>query len=333
MNAVIAIQDLIKTNEARIKTLKAQIDDFDSGREKVSAMTYASTENALEESYKALEKQQSIYNTLKEKDLEELEKEERIKETIKRKNYFKYQKVRIKRDKNKNSNQKLEAMRVIDELPSDLNLEDEDLFDIATTSIKLDLRTHDELEEQLNEIKEDFQALTSNISKENISELSMLESYIPILILHLAILVADIEQMIEEQEGDVCFRGLPRYQDWWINELWINHQAYFGLYKWKDIISFLCIDEEQKEAWEIIFANWVFIKKVLNKKGNLAFELNLAFDKVMEKHTGLEEELNIENISSMDNIIQNITKKEDFHKFKHEHKVQTEYYEYKKANS
>ena len=36
------------------------------------------------------------------------------------------------------------------------------------------------------------------------------------------------------------FAGFPKYQDWWIRELWSSHQAYFALFKWKDIINNLC---------------------------------------------------------------------------------------------
>jgi hypothetical protein len=322
MNAIIAVEDLIKTNKRRIKTLKEQLSDHDSGKVKISRMAYASTENALEQSQKALEKHETIYEELKRKGQQEVEKEERIKAAIKRKNYYKYQKLRIKRNSNIDNIQKLEAMRVIDELPPDFDLEDEDLFDIAHTTIQLDIRVHDELEEELRDIKRDFHELLLSVKDEDIKQLGMLQSYIPILALHLSIFVEELNSTTE-------FKGLPKFQDWWINELWINHQAYFGLYKWRDIVTSLCGTNEQKEAWEIIFSNWIFIKKLLNKKGKLAFDFNLAFDRIMEQYAGLEEELLEENINSMDAIIQNITKKEDFQKFKSGHKTKTDYYEYK----
>ncbi|MEA3354171.1 MAG: hypothetical protein U9Q33_10180 [Campylobacterota bacterium] len=327
MNVIIAIEDLIKTNQKRIKTLKSQIDDHESGKEKMSAFAYASMENALEESTKALEKNKLIHEELLKKDLQEIEKETRIKQAVTRKNYFKYQKTRIKRNNGLDANQKLEAMLIIDELPSDLNFEDQDIFNIAAACIKLDLRVHEELEDDLNNIKNDFEALLSKVKQENITDLDMIRTYIPILVLHLKVLVDNIIEDTEKE--NTCFRGLPRYQDWWINELWHNHQAYFGLYKWKDIVSFLCVSGEQKEAWEVIFSNWVFIKKLINKKGYLAYEFMLVFDQIMEKYTGLEEELELDNIQSMDQIVQNITKKEDFHTFKHKHNISTEYLEFK----
>lgn len=330
MNSVIAIEELIKTNEERIKSLKNQIKEYDEGIVKASAMAYASAENSLERSQEALEKYRSIYEEMMQKDISELEKEERIKQAIERRNYFKYQKTRIKRKKNLDGNQKLEVMRIIDELPSEISLEDQELFDIAETSIKLDLNVHDELEEHLTQIKEDFHSLLENMPRESIKHMGMLQSYVPILVLHLSVLVMNIEEELDKKTVDTCFRGLPRFQGWWINELWKNHQAYCGLYRWKDIVAFLCITQEQKEAWETIFSNWVFIKKMLNRKGELAFEFNLAFDKVMQKYTGLEEEMDIGNINSMDKIVQNLVAKAKMYKFKYQHKVTTPYYEFKK---
>ena len=329
MNAVIAIEDLIKTNKQRIKILKAQLDDHESGRIKLSIMASASAENALEKSQEALEKNQMIYDELMKHDLQELEKEERIKEAITRRNYFKYQKVRLKRDKVKSNDQKLEAMMIVDELPAELNLNDEDIFDIAATTIKLDLRVHDELDIQLVEIKKDFEELLKNINHEDIDKLGMLQTHIPIIVLHLSVLVENIKEDIEK-DNLACFRGLPRFEDWWIDELWLNHQAYFGLYKWRDIILFLCITSEQKKAWESIFSNWIFVKKVLNKKGSLAYEFNFAFDSLIKKYTDLEEELDMENLKKMETIVQNITQKEDFHTFKHKHDIDTPYLKFKK---
>ncbi len=330
MNAIIAIEELIQTTEKRIKALKTQISDHESGENKLSAMKLASAEKALEESQKALEKNRLIHQELLKHDLQELEKEERIKEAIKRKNYFKYQKLRLKRSTKRTTNEKLEAMMIIDELPSDINLEDDDIFDIASSIIKLDLRVHDELESKLAEIKSDFEELLKNTKQEDIIRLGMLHAHIPIVVLHLNVLIENIKEDIERKKLPP-FKGLPRFEDWWIDELWKNHQAYFGLYKWKEIVSFLCITDEQKKAWRSIFSNWVFIKKALNRKGPLAYEFNFAFDMLMQKHTKLEEELDSDNLKKMETIIQNITTKEKLNTYKHDHYIETEYLDFKKG--
>jgi len=329
MNAIIAVQDLIKQNEKRISILQAQLADHESGRAKMSVMAKASTENGLENSKEVLEKNQLILAELQKHDLMELEKEERLKEAIKRKNYYKYQKVRLKRDIIRANDQKLEAMMIVDELPADVNLEDDDIFAIADATIKLDLRIHDELDEELEEIKRDFVELLKNVKKEDISSLGVLNTHIPVLVLHLSVLISNIEDNIKE-DSLPQFRGLPKFEDWWIDELWSNHQAYFGLYKWKDIVTSLCITSEQKRAWEVIFANWVFIKKVLNKKGKLGYEYNFAFDTLMQYHTNLEEELDEENLKNMETIVENITLKEDFSAYRYKHTISTPYLSYKR---
>ncbi|MEA3497689.1 MAG: hypothetical protein U9R16_01395 [Campylobacterota bacterium] len=332
MKALIAVQDLIKTNEDRIKKLKAQLADHESGEEKLSLMAQASAENALEKSQEALEKNKMILDELSKCDIEQHDKVERLKEAIVRQNYFKYQKLRLNRSKDQNKAQKLEAMMIIDELPSDINLEDDDVFEIASTMIKLDLRTHDELDNKLRDIKTDFEELLKNIEQENIDRLALLQTHIPIVVLHLVVLVENIQETIEEGELPP-FKGLPKYEDWWIDELWLNHQAYFGLYKWKAIIRSLCITDDQKKAWESIFSNWIFIKKVLNRKGELAFDFNLAFDRLVNSYTKLDEEMDMENLKSMETIVQNITKKEDFHSFKYKHSITTPYFKFKEENS
>jgi len=329
MNALIAVQDLINVNKKRIKVLKQQIALHDSGEKKLSVMAYASAENALEKSQIALEKNELIYKELNKRGLMEVEKEAQLKEAITRNNYYKYQKVRLKRTIKRDNDLKLEAMMIVDELPADVNLEDDDIFELASATIKLELRIHDELYDQLNIIKRDFNELLKNVQNQDIVKLGMLDIHIPILVLHLSVLVANIQEIIDDEELPP-FKGLPMFEDWWIEELWLNHQAYFGLYKWKSIIGTLCITTEQKLAWESIFANWVFIKKMLNKKGSLGYELNYAFDELVKFHTKLEEQTDENNLKAMESIIKDITTKEDFSIFKTKHTIVTPYLEFKK---
>ncbi|AXH09527.1 hypothetical protein CP960_01475 [Malaciobacter halophilus] len=133
-----------------------------------------------------------------------------------------------------------------------------------------------------------------------------------------------IEKPVEKR-----FPGFPKYEDWWIRELWSSHQAYFALFRWKKIINQLCVTTEQKKAWSIIFDRWVFIKKLLNDKGKLAYHYHFAFDSLLSTYAELEEELVVKNIESMETIINKITAKEDFTKNVSFHKVITPYLEFK----
>jgi len=93
----------------------------------------------------------------------------------------------------------------------------------------------------------------------------------------------------------------------------------------------LCITTEQKKAWSIIFDRWVFIKKLLNDKGELAFNYNFAFDSVLENHARMLEETDSNNILSMEKIVKEITKKEDFTVSAPFHNTSTPYLKFKKG--
>ncbi len=125
------------------------------------------------------------------------------------------------------------------------------------------------------------------------------------------------------------FSGFPKYQDWWIKELWVSHQAYVALHTWKGIITNLCITTEQKKAWSIIFDRWVFIKKLLNDKGSLAFNYHFAFDSLLSTYAEFEEELDMKNIESMEELINQKTQKEDFSKNVDFHSINTPYLQFK----
>ena len=329
MNAIIAVQDLIKQNQNRIKILKQQLRAHEEGTSKLSAMAVASTEMGLEKSVEALEKNELILKELQKRDLMEIEKEELLKEAIIRKNYYKYQKVRLKRDLVMPNDQKLEAMMIVDELPHDVDIEDNEIFAIAEATINLNLRVHSELYDELVEIKKDWNEILKDVDDDSIDKLGMINIHIPILVLHLSVLVSNIQENIEENNLPE-FKGLPAFEDWWISELWTNHQAYFGLYKWKSIVNSLCITADQKKSWNTIFSNWIFIKKLLHDKASRGFAYNFAFDQLIETHTTLTEELNTENLISMEQIVKTITEKEDFSLYKAKHIIETSYLKFKR---
>jgi hypothetical protein len=314
MKVIIALEELIKEDEAHIKLAKKQLADHESGVNKLTKMTKGSTEASLELATIRLEKNQNKLQELLQKDLAELEKQERIKEATIRKNYFDFQKQRIKRDKTQPNDIKLEAIYIIDEIPKDVDIgiEDDILYNVAEKSIKMHLSLHEKAHEKLEEIKNDFYSLVDGIKDEDINELAILSAQIAILVLYLSTLIVNISENIESDENEPPFSGFPKFEDWWIQELWINHQAYFGLYKWKQIITGLCQSSEQKKAWEIIFNSWVSIKKYIALKGELAYKYNYAFDTLVRNHTGLEEELATTSLESMESIIQKLLEAEDF---------------------
>lgn len=328
MKAIIALENLIKEEEKRVALAKKQLSEHESGENKLSFIVKASTETTLEDSKELLDKHTQMLNELLQQDIKELEEQEKIKEAIIRANYYKYQKIRLKRDKIATNDQKLEAMMIIDELPNDIQFEDAELLAIAQKVIDLNITVHEELNGKLNDIIAEYHTLKKDFTDEDINSLDLLNYRIPIIVLHIAVLVENIKENVANNEK-LKFNGFPKYEDWWISELWVSHQAYLSLYKWKTIVKNQCNTDDQKRAWENIFSNWIFIKKLLNSKKELGFKLNYVFDKLLAKYGEFEEETNIDNILSMESIVQDLTLKEDFLKNTKSHNVETPYLKYK----
>jgi hypothetical protein len=356
MESIIALEALIKENESKVKLHKRQIERHENGQQVLSAMALASAESHLEEATGLLQKYEIMLDKLSSLSQEELEEKERLHAVAMRKKYFDTQDSRIKLDTEHNSDIKLEALRIIAELPHEVHFEDEELLEIATKSVDLSLPHFRELLTKLDEIRADFSHLTENSTERDIQELATIDFLIPIVVLHFYVLVNNIkddieqinakiqqnkeeltqEQIIDENNEDdqnVCeqmvFKSFPNYQDWWIRELWVSHQAYFALYSWKTIINNACMTTEQKKAWSIIFDRWVFIKKLLNDKGSLAFNYNFAFDQLLYKYVDIKEELKEEKILSIEALIKEFMLKEDLSKMASFHDVNTPYLKYK----
>ena len=328
MKAIIALEELIQREENKIKFAKKQLSDHENGDAKLTRIVLASTEESIELNQVLLVKHKTMLSELLKQDIKELEKNEQIKEAVVRRNYFKYQKVRLKRDTVQPNDVRLEATTIVDELPEVIQIEDKELYEIAIKSLELDLTLHESILKDLDEIKDEFNSLVSNLDKENIKELELLSVRIPILVLQFHTLLRNIKENSTLKENKK-FIGFPRFEDWWIAELWESHQAYFGLFKWKKIIENLCNTSDQKRAWYAIFSNWVSIKKQLNIKGKLGFEYNLAFDKLIRKYCELEEEYEIKNLQSMKKIVEALIMKADLKEVSVNHQLITPYTEFK----
>lgn len=337
MNSILALEELIKEEEKRVALLQKQLSNHESGENKLSRLALASTESTLEENQEKLTKHKAMYEELLKQDLKELEEKEKLEEAIRRKKYFENQNIRIKNNNERADDQKLEAMMILDELPDEVQFEDDELFEIAEKSLELNLKDHKELKDELATIRKDFESHLKNCKDEKLSKIELLNFRIPILVLHFSVLFNNIQNNFVPKEGEEekkeetkKFTGFPRYEDWWIQELWSSHQAYFALFKFKAIIMNLCKTGEQKRSWSKIFDNWVFVKKILTDKGALAYDYHFALDALLHKYARLDEELESKNLESMETIIKRITKKEDFTKISRNHRLVTPYLKFKK---
>lgn len=329
MKAIIALEEIIQAEEKRLSLAKKQLSDHESGVAKLSFLEKTSTENNVEETTLSLERHKEALAVLMQQDLKELEEKEKLAEAVKRKNYYKNQRIRIKRNRVAPSDLKLEAMHILDEIHEETQITDDNIFDIALTSMKMELTVHDELRKNLQNIQDDFNKMLKDIDEEHIAELELLNFRIPIIVLHFATLADTIKECIAQNQQE-SFKGFPKYEDWWIKELWESHQAYFALFKWKTIITNLCVTTEQKLSWDYLFYDWLFVKKLINQRGPQGYAYAYAFDTLILKYAELDDELDEQNLLSMEKIIKSITQKEDFTTFKENHQTSTRYMEYKR---
>jgi len=329
MKSIIALEEMIKENESVIKSIKKQLANHESGESKLSYMGLASAETNLEEAQSKLEKHKARLKDLMALDNADLMEKEKIKEAVERQNYLNFQTLRLKRDVTRSNDDKLEAMSILDEVGQEIMIEDDELFEIAQKSISLNLTLHIDLENKYNEIKNSFESHLQKIDDENIKDLGILNFRIVLTILQMHVLFTNIQENIEA-DNLPKFKGFPKFEDWWIKELWKNHHAYYALFKWKSIITRLCNTDEQKRTLEKIFASWVGIKKIISKKGVLGYPYNYAFDTVMREFTSLEEELATSSLKSMDELTKSLILKEDFSIVSPKHTIVTDYVIFKR---
>ena len=158
MKSIVALEDLIIENEERVKSFRRQLQDHESGQYKLSALKEASAETNLEKTEELAAKYKIMLEDLKKQDQTELEEKERLEEAIRREKYFKNQYMRIKKSNQRSNDHKLEAMMIIDELPSGIGFEDDELFDVAQKAIDLNITNHLELKGILTDIKKEKQS-------------------------------------------------------------------------------------------------------------------------------------------------------------------------------
>ena len=330
MKIIEELTEKVELSTSRIALAKKQLKKNESGKIRLSFMAIASTELCIERNTFLINKYKSKLRKLEKEDLKQLEEEEKTKEEIRENNYFKYQPQRIKRTENRNQKEIDSALSTLIDLPEEIKLTDEEIFEISHKSSELFLDIHTDLDDDLIQIKSEFLKLIDGNFNEINNELKLLNYRIPIIILQLRILLKNLRENIEESSLEKYnFSGLPKFEDWWIHELWNTPEAYMGLFKWKQIILDLCISSEQKRAFEVIFKNWILVKKMLNIKGGFAYFYNYAFDEMILKYAELESEENELNLKSMKEIVSKLTKNEDFSEVSDEHNVITSYMKFK----
>lgn len=319
----------IQSIRCHIEKSQKMLQDHENGIEKLSLMAQASAESSIEKNTYLLQKYMDKlrrFTSTNKSDSYDLESN---KEEIIRRNYFKYQVFRIKRDKTKTPEEIESALLIYNELPDDVEIEDDILYTIGNKTRELFLDIHSDLDDELLEIKNEFLKAVESSFDETNNELKLLNYRIPIIVLQLKRLMSNLHENIDEFKLPK-FRGLPRFQDWWIEELWESHQAYIALCKWKKIVVSLFVSHEQQYAVKTIFKNWLMIKKILNLKGEVGYAYNKAFDDLIAKYTNLHDEQNEVHLESIKSIVLNTTREIELLKYIPKQREVDEYTLFKK---
>ncbi|MGB3751617.1 MAG: hypothetical protein WA945_08610 [Arcobacteraceae bacterium] len=338
MKSMIALERIIKDLEVRISISKGQLTKHHSGEKKLSLLAESSAENCIEENIPLLDKYRKILKNLEKFEKIDSYEHRRLRAAIERKKYYKYNKIKRnmknKKHKFRENDERIEAAMIIDELPEEILLEKRELFEMSCKNMEQYL-IFDDSELELVAIQEKFNSLIVSFSDENIKSLELLNYMIPIVIFHLHIFLKNIIEQNKEDElsaeiDETTF--FPHYHDWWIQELWESHIAYFSLIKWKNQVSNNCILEEHKSAWEVIFNNWIFVKTLLNEKSDLAFEYQYIVDNLIKEYVSLESELDEKIVEAEKSAMQSFIKKEDILALSTKHQLLTSYIKYKSLN-
>ncbi|QOG11197.1 hypothetical protein [Arcobacter sp. FWKO B] len=322
------IEDFIDVTKKRIALFESKLKEHESGVSRMSAMAKASSETKLDEMLNLLQSYEAKRDELVKIDsevLKKIEDEARLQEL---KIYALNQKKRILSNIEISDEIKKEILKTLDELPSNIIFRDEELIDLAEKSLQLNLREVDEHLKTIKKIKIDFDGLFKNIDTSDIKEIDFLNNQILVLTLQFHTFVENLNEAYKDENKK--FAGLPKYEDWWIDEMWFSHLAYFSLLKWKKIIKKFCLTKLQKKSWNIIFANWVSIKDVVNGFGEKGYEYQFAFDSLILKYAQLNEELVDKNLENIEKFMTQETKKEDFSIKYAKHNRTTSYLLYKR---
>lgn len=331
MKTMIALEKLIKEIELRISTSKGQLARHNSGEEKLSLLSQSSAENSLDKHIPLLDKYRRIFNDFRKIENENSFEHRRLRAAIERKKYYKYHKKTNKKIKYKENDEKIEATMIIDELPEEFILDERELFEITSKNIEQYLIFHPNSEEDLKKIRDEFNNLIKDYTDENIKSLELLNYMIPIIIFHFHLFILNIidykNDELHENITEIDF--FPKYQDWWIINMWSCDNAYFALFQWKNTISDLCLNQNQKDVWEIIFNNWIFAKSLLSEKSTVAYEYQYIFDTLLYDYVNLESETDESIILDSQNELKEFMLNENLFLVRENHHVITPYTSFK----
>jgi len=330
MKSIISLEKIKLDLQEHIKLSKKQLKEHESGENRLSIVAAASAEENLEKNKALVEKYTMMIDEITKLDGSDPNIKEKIEESIDRKKYYQNNKIRLENDKVKDNDEKIDIFMILDEIKEDIFIENEILFDMTFKRIEHYLIISSDAKSELLEIKKDFMNDIKDIKGIYLNDFSMLNIKIVMVISQFKILIDNIKESRLEEKNFEEFPELPKFENWWIEELFETHLAYFTLTDWKNKITSLCCTQEQKIAWEYIFTKWVFIKKFLSNKGKVAYEYHFMFDSYVHNYIALEEETDENNIEYTKQNIQKIIKSQNLKPLDENYEFSTNHLKYKK---
>lgn len=337
MKTMVALEAVIKDIEVRIAIAKGQLARHESGEEILTRLVKLSAENSLEEHEPLLEKYKKLFKELEKFEKNDCYEHRRLRSAILRKKYYKFNKIHNRKPPKKittrENDERIEATMIVDELPEEELLNKQELYQFALQNMENYLGFDKKSETDLSKIQEEFARLIKGFTEENIKSLELLNYMIPIVIFHMHIFVKNFIEFKNSHVGEHInekeFSFFPKYHDWWIEEIWESDIAYFSLFQWKEQVKELCEEKRLKDAWELIYSDWIFVKTLINEKSQLAFEYQYIFDSLVYQYVKLESELDINVIQKTKGEMALFIESEDFSKLLSKHRSITKYIKYK----
>jgi len=282
MKTTIALEKLILEIKQKLKAYKKKIDDNETGTIKLSSVEKASAEQNID----ILKDKLEIYNDFSEKLtlLTSSNKKERLLNVIDRSNIYK-NKLNFPLTNYDFINEDIYIGSVLDEV------------------LSLELRKQNEFERLIRSSLEDYIEVDENLLTNSIKAISIhivnaMSGFKPneiknivdilnnmvIVLVQLKLLFNSIKNYGDEPLDELI---IPKYSNWWISDYFVSHDAYSSLVQWKQEINNLSNTDEEKLAWNLIFNNWLLIKKQLDLKSTPAFKLHILFDDLLESNVDL----------------------------------------------
>lgn len=304
MKTIIAIESLIKDYEEKIKFHKKQLADHESGENRLTLVVQASTEENIIKLGLLLDKNKKLLVDLKNTQRENQERKKKIATLIEKSKKYENN-IEINEKEIFLTDKQLYLNEIYDEIYPSSKLKIDEISTLIYKSMENYCEIGSEFRVTLEDIIKDFDKLTKGKTKTDILDFEDIKFRIIVFIGKLSVLHDSIinsiiqKDEIEEDQQDKITITLPKYHGWWIENLYKNYKAYLKLLNWIESIKNKAITDEQKDGWDALLIEWLYIQQTLSIKENNTFKLRFIFDTLVEKYGKIYEEMDQDIIKKL----------------------------------